>query len=287
MPGARMPASAPSPERGGGVLDRLARRTASDCRDMLLVVAHPDDETIALGARLARLQGIRILHVTDGAPANMADARGCGFGRREDYAAARAAELDAALGLAGISPAQRACLAIRDQEAVFALPDLARRLAADLRAHPAAAILTHAIEGGHPDHDATAFAVRAARHLLARDAAPAPAIVEFPLYHSRAGQRVYQEFAPDPSVPHVALELDAAERAAKRAMLAAFVTQAAVLAPFTATVERLRPAPRHDLAALPNGGELLYESFGWGLTGRVWLAQVEAARHALDLSRWL
>ena len=60
-----------------------------DCHDVAVVVAHPDDETIAIGGQLARMRGVKIVHVTDGAPADMKDAEANGFSRREDYAAAR------------------------------------------------------------------------------------------------------------------------------------------------------------------------------------------------------
>jgi len=63
--------------------------TAFDCRDVAVVVAHPDDETIAIGGQLARMTGVRIVHVTDGAPEDMKDAEANSFARREDYAATR------------------------------------------------------------------------------------------------------------------------------------------------------------------------------------------------------
>ena len=64
---------------------------------VMLVAAHPDDEIIVAGSRLAHFRDLVLVHVTDGAPRNMFDAGTHGFTRREDYAAARRNELLCAL----------------------------------------------------------------------------------------------------------------------------------------------------------------------------------------------
>jgi hypothetical protein len=45
----------------------------------MLVFAHPDDEVVALGARLGRFQSALFVHVTDGAPRNEQESRAYGF----------------------------------------------------------------------------------------------------------------------------------------------------------------------------------------------------------------
>ena len=55
----------------------------------MIVVAHPDDETIGLGAQLGRFEDALLVHVTDGAPRDGDDARNYGFASVADYAAAR------------------------------------------------------------------------------------------------------------------------------------------------------------------------------------------------------
>ena len=160
----------------------------------MVVVAHPDDETIGLGAQLSRFDDALLVHVTDGAPRDGEDARNYGFASIADYAATRQAELAAALHAGDAARLRRLGLGIPDKEGWRDLAGLVRRIAELLRAEAPAAVFTHAYEGGHPDHDAAAFAVHAACCLV--DAPPA--IVEMPFYHRRDGRFVTGEFLPCP-----------------------------------------------------------------------------------------
>ena len=239
------------------VLDDLARRVPTRKR-VALVVAHPDDEAIAAGASLHLLTGLLLVHVTDGAPRTLDDAARAGFATPAGYAAARRAELQAALAVAGCKP-ERAELGIPDQDASLHIPAVARGLARLFAWHGTEAVITHAYEGGHPDHDATALAV----HL----AAPGR-VIEFPGYHAAPdGTLVTGRFLPGP--PAVVVALTQAEQARKRAMFACFRTQAGVLAAFGTASEAFRPA-RPDFRAPPHPGVLNYEHWGWDMTGARW-----------------
>ena len=60
--------------------DLLRRGTAPALVDLampeaMVVMAHPDDETIALGARMDRFLRAHFVHVTDGAPRDEQDSR--------------------------------------------------------------------------------------------------------------------------------------------------------------------------------------------------------------------
>ena len=78
--------------------DLLRRGTAPVGSDLampraMIVVAHADDETIALGARIERFYEAHFIHVTDGAPRNEQDSRAHGFRSLDDYRQARVQEL--------------------------------------------------------------------------------------------------------------------------------------------------------------------------------------------------
>jgi LmbE family N-acetylglucosaminyl deacetylase len=230
---------------------------------VLLIAAHPDDETIGLGGTLPRLGDLRILHVTDGAPRDGRDAAAHGFATLADYAAARRAELAAALRLAGQDPARAETLGIPDQDAALHLPALAAAILDRLRSWRPALVITHPYEGGHPDHDATAFAAA-----LACRRAGGPALVEMTSYHAAPSGIATGRFLPAEGCPEVTLPLDDATRDMKRRMLACFASQAATLGQFEVPPEeRLRPAPAYDFARPPHPGQLFYERFPWGMTG--------------------
>ena len=59
--------------------------------------------------------------------------------------------------------------------------------------------------------------------------------------------------------------------------------QRETLREFTLTPELYRVPNEPDFTVLPNGGALLYERYGWGLTGAHWLDLVRDAMRDLAL----
>jgi N-acetylglucosamine malate deacetylase 2 len=276
-----MPAEAAAPPAVAGeawaALARVAARRPPDRpidRPLrwVVVAAHPDDETLAAGALMARSRPAAVLLLTDGAPRDLAwapAARRAGLDRAA-YARARREELAAALDLAGVPAERTYFLDAVDQEAAAELPRLARDLADRLAALAPDLVLTHPYEGGHPDHDAAAFLVRAAAALLARRGAPAPELAEMACYHAENGRIATGHFLPDahPAAGPVVLALRAAEREQKRRMIACFATQEEVVRPFLpAARERFRPAPACRFDRPPHAGPLLSEIWGFPVDG--------------------
>lgn len=270
-------------ESDAGMLDALC---SSDERTrfvprITIVCAHPDDEVIGAGARLLHLSDVHVIYVTDGAPRDMGDAIANGFTSREAYARARAAERERALAMARIPSDRIHDFGLVDQEASFALPALARQLVVALDTYRPELVLTHAYEGGHPDHDASALAVRSAVELARRRDGTAPAIVEFTGYHWRDGAMHTACFLPGTTADMRRVSLGAADRRRKTAMFACYATQQRVLASFSTEAECFRLAPTYDFTAPPHEGRLFYEWFGWRIDGTEWRRLAWAALEEL------
>ena len=273
------------PEQAARFLRALATDLPLQAKTIALVTAHPDDETIGAGALLPRLCGVTVILATDGAPRNGGDAERQGFASPAEYAFARSCEFERVMMLAGVPVADRFCLGLPDQEAALNLPRLARALVRLFRERNTEVALTHAYEGGHPDHDAVAFAVHAAAELRRREGRDI-AVIEMPFYHLDGEDWAVQRFVPSPGAPETVLALSERDRAVKLEMLAAHRTQGETLGRFGLDAERFRAAPAYDFMALPNGGRLLYERYGWGMTGDRWLAFAAAASVELGLGDW-
>lgn len=252
--------------------DLLGRATAPEGAHesmprAMVVVAHADDETIALGARLGRFHEAHFIHATDGAPRNEADSRAYGFSALADYQQARARELADMFSLAGLDRVSRSSLNFRDQEATLNLVEITRLLMRHIRHHEPEVIFTHPYEGGHPDHDSCAFAVHHAVGLHRAQGGARPLILEAPFYNAgpkKSGAGAFLDVGV--TMPEVVYHLSAAERQRKHALISCFTTQRQTLKGFHDSIERYRIAPMYDFTRPPHPGEVLYERYPWGMT---------------------
>ena len=211
----------------------------------------------------------------------MLDAHNYGFATRNGYAEARRQEAVAALALAGITEDRVIELGVTDQQSSYQLPAIAFCLADLFRELRPQLVITQPYEGGHPDHDATAFAVHYARRLLDENAT-APEVFEMTSYHLREERVVYSEFLPGEDTSPLTFVLTDEQKTLKRKMFDCFQTQREVLRWFPIDVERLRRAPAYDFTQPPHAGRLHYEHFNWGITKEDWLRQAQQAVEFLE-----
>jgi N-acetylglucosamine malate deacetylase 2 len=241
---------------------------------ILLIAAHPDDETISAANLLIRYpQRTHILHITDGSPQNPADAQAAGCATREQYAVLRNSELLSALALSGIPPSQTHTAAIPDQQAALHLTRIIQIISETIARLRPAIVLTHPYEGGHPDHDACAFAAHAALR-----SHPDTQLWEFTSYHAGPNGILTGRFLPNSSNPVFTHSLSAPEQQRKQQMFQCFHSQAHMLANFSIEQECFRRAPTYNFAEPPHPGTLHYENYDWGMTGPRWRQLAAAAQ---------
>ena len=268
--------------RGTAILNALPRCGTINSK-IGVIAAHPDDETIGMGAQLTRFSNAVLLHTTDGAPRDGHDSRVHGFGTTADYAATRRKELAAALRTGNADRIRCETLGMADQASWLAMAELARSIAAWLKKERPAAIFVQPYEGGHPDHDAVAFAVYAGCRLNEIEEEPVP-VVEMASYHAAGDSRATGIFLPGGGAV-VRVNLSAAERRRKRLMLDCFVTQRETLADFDIEMEQFRLAPTYDFTQPPHAGKLYYERYDWGISGAMWRSCATAAFAELRLDQ--
>ena len=266
-------------------LERLCAACADRLLDArtLIVAAHPDDEVIGAGARLRSLADVVVLHVTDGAPRNLEDARASGHASREAYALARRQELLSALRLADVSADRALSLDCVDQQASLHIAELASAIASLIERSAPHIVLTHPYEGGHPDHDAAAASVHLALRLLSGRGCALPALLEFTSYHAREGRLTPFEFLPSAADTERTIVLSHEDRTLKAVMLGCYVSQARTLAQFPVAIEKFRVAPAYDFTSAPHEGTLYYEQFDWGMTGARFRSLAARATQTLEL----
>jgi N-acetylglucosamine malate deacetylase 2 len=247
---------------------------------MLVLAAHTDDETIGASAAMGRSVEPWVVYLTDSAP-KKSRLRSRRL-RREEYAALREAEAQHALRLVGVSPDRILHLGATDQEAVFTLDALVTPfLLAVSRIQPEW-IITHAYEGGHPDHDSAAFVAAMAINLLLQQQADRPTLLEMTSYYADNDRRVSGRFLAeqDQGWP---LWLTSQELSRKREMVACYSSQANMLREFPLEPERLRRAPEYDFSQPPHPGKVWYEQMGWTMTSGNWCKH---ARNAMQRYSW-
>jgi N-acetylglucosamine malate deacetylase 2 len=273
----------PASDIVGTILDKIGTQSTGEAgaRRVVVIVAHPDDEAIGAGAVLRGFPDVTVVHVTDGAPIDEGYAQRRGFTNRDAYAEARRKEVVAALGVIGLPAERIRCLGIVDGEAAWHLVELCHKIADILDELQPDVVLTHPYEGGHSDHDSTAFAVHLAAGMLLREGRKAPIILELTSYHNYMGTRRFFNFLPFAGSRIRTVFLGAEDRRVKKRMFDQFTSQLPLLEKFPLQVERFRQAPRYLFTVPPHEGELDYERLCKKMSGAQWRANAEQALEAI------
>ena len=235
-----------------------------------IIVAHPADEVVGAGCLISKLVHVTVLHVTDGAPRDTEDAAAAGFDEISQYAKARQKECLEALKLANVPKDHVVDFAVPDHSAAHCLADLAKRITTFLQQSGANIVVTHPYEGGHPDHDATAFATHAALRLMRENGFRPPALFEMALHPSADGLAKLPEFLPGIESEVTTLLLDERSQELKQRMFACFETQKESLEVSPVGPEKFRQPILYDFSEPPQSGKLHYENFAWSPGKEEW-----------------
>lgn len=231
----------------------------------LVLIAHPDDETISCGALLQRMREPLVVYATDGGPQ---DEYFWGrYGSREKYVELRREEARAALHAVGVEQvlwlADEHRHPFQDQRLFRNIPAAAEALRRVVAENKPEAILTLAYEGGHPDHDSCNFLGR-----QVGDEFRLP-VWEAPLYFRRGDNNVLLQEFHSTNGTEIDLIPTEEEQGRKRAMCEAYVSQKGVVAIFENNVrETFRPMATYDYSRPPHSGILNYEAWEWPITGQ-------------------
>jgi N-acetylglucosamine malate deacetylase 2 len=235
----------------------------------LIFVAHPDDETIACGGLLQRLSAPLVVFATDGTPSGYGVERT--FGSLKAYTEARFQEASRALGHIPNSSFKWLTRPdgsyFSDQHLFEEMPHAATSLRAIAQSYAPDAIVSHAYEGAHLDHDACSFI---AMHIAA---ALSLKRFAFPLYWlDESGKPILQKFRDDnPGVAAGGLDgavanvmewqLSETEIECKKKMMAEYRTQWGTVPTFAPGTELFRPATSSSLSfSIPLCRSYLYQN---------------------------
>ena len=228
----------------------------------LLIVAHPDDESISCGGLLQHIEQSCVAFATDGAPEDEYFWRK--YGSRAAYAKLREDEARAALAAVGVTAVEflshRVQAPLVDQRLYKSLAPAFAALSRIVERFRPQCLLTLAYEGGHPDHDSVSFL---GAQLGKTYSIP---IWEAPLYHRNpAGQGIYQQFVVERGevIEH---HVEGEELENKMRMLACYKSQFNALPSFRPELERFRPQVTYEYSRRPHEGKLNYEVWQWRMT---------------------
>jgi LmbE family N-acetylglucosaminyl deacetylase len=249
-----------------------------------MIVAHPADEIVGAGCLISKLVDVSVVHVTDGAR-DISEARAAGFDDVASYAEARRQECLAALAIAHVSEDRIVEFGVPDSAACDCLSNLTKRIAFFLQEWGTDIVVTHPYEGGHPDHDATAFATHAALGLMKRNGFEPPTLFEMALHPGNDDIAKLPEFLPGVAGETTTLVLDERATKLKHRMFECLQSQRRSMEASPVGLERFRQPPEYDFSVPTQQGKLHYENFDWAPRSSEWQSRARKALRDLFPSR--
>lgn len=248
----------------------------------MVLVAHPDDESIACGGLLQKMRQPFVVFATDGAPED--EFFWGRYGSRAAYSKLRQEEALSALDHVGVSEVEFLAdhaperVRLEDQKLFRAIPPALELLREMIETKKPDALLTLAYEGGHPDHDSCSFL---AAQLGGEFRLP---VWEMPLYHRNAdGTGVYQRFVREAKDEVIDVAIAGEMLTRKERMLQSYKSQFDALPHFEPQRERFRPQAQYDYARPPHEGKTNYEVWQWAMTAKDVSEAFTAARNGQQL----
>lgn len=243
---------------------------------ILLLVAHPDDETIAFGGHISQCPELFLVHLTEGSPDNLRYAYMYGCSSKKEYAELRMNELERALTVCDFNQSHYCNLRYNDIGVVYAIENVLWEVLHLIEKIRPTVILTHPYEGGHPDHDCAAYITQKAIEILFPDNGLSQIRrSEFTCYHGRNGYMetgTFLGFSENIKTIHLPME----SKRKKEEMLKCYKSQKEMLSLFCVDKEMFRDAPVYSFCTPPHDGKLLYENMNMGIESECWREIIEA-----------
>jgi N-acetylglucosamine malate deacetylase 2 len=255
----------------------VGRFTPADIK-VVVVASHPDDEIIGLGSLFNKISNISFIHTTNGAPDNFIYREGSNALTPFQYSELRFREFENALYSISVLPQNHIKFNIPDQQTSFNITGLTLKMADTLLELKPDVIFLPPFEGGHPDHDSTAFAVHNAAGILKR-AGINPLLIEYTMYFNKDGLIQTGEFST-PLSPEFSCQLNGFQQSLKRKLLQCFRSQKDTLKYFHTRHEKFRIAPKYDFTKLPCKG--FYDLYNWGIDSITWLTKAKDSAEELN-----
>jgi N-acetylglucosamine malate deacetylase 2 len=248
----------------------------------LIVVAHPGDEILSCARLLLREPGENlILHIANGAGGIQRDWTAVGARSAPDFGRIRTKEARKALEVLGVARDRVSSMGLPERGILHEFEAVLATILRLVREERPIDLYTHPFEGGHPDADATCYAVHTAMDQLREEGEVVPVLHEFTSFHARDGLFHASDFLNPYPAAQVSM-LSEKECKTKQEALRLLRCQHNLIARFALCEEKWRRAERYDFGCKPHKGKLYYELTSTGYTWQDFQRFVQSRMQAAE-----